>query len=213
MTRHQVVGAFRSGRLVDSRPESLPTWRVTTAHRHIATGVGIILGGTTTETSAGDGRRMEILTTTRRVPIIVESPDDVASDKKQWGHNGIIHHCDGVHFLSPADRRGELCGCPKDPTDQRIQAKSGLGPHPSTTAFFRLADRHELGIFKFHSTSWSFAETIPETRKELAGLHRNALCALSIDTVEFSPTDGGIRMRYRKPDIRVLGPWKERINR
>ncbi|MBL1096194.1 hypothetical protein JK363_05840 [Streptomyces sp. 205] len=149
------------------------------------------------------------MTAARSVPIVVEGPEAVTSDLKLWGHAGLIHHCDGIHFLSPDERIGKLCKCPQSAADRRAQAKSGYGPHPSTNIFFRLADNFFLGVFKFHSTSWLLAENIQNIRNTLLNSHDKVLCELSIETVEFTPADGGLSMRYRKPAIKELTPRNE----
>ncbi|MEV7027714.1 hypothetical protein [Kitasatospora sp. NPDC093558] len=50
------VGRFRPGPMIDNRPESLVTWRVTTAATAVATDVASLLGGEPAEweTSAED---------------------------------------------------------------------------------------------------------------------------------------------------------------
>lgn len=203
MALREIVGIFRSGRLVDNRPESLPAWRVTTADPLTASKVAQLLGGTPKESEKSNHHALEILTAADSVPIIVDDPHDITTDMKLWGREGIVHHCDGIHFLSPEKYRGRPCGCPQNPTERFVHAKSGQGPQPSTDILFKLAEQRSLGIFRFHSNSWLLAKSIHEIRSTLPNAKGSIVCELSIETVETTPADG-TTMRYRRPVLKAF---------
>ncbi|MBC9714350.1 hypothetical protein H9Y04_17455 [Streptomyces sp. TRM66268-LWL] len=89
---------------------------------------------------------------------------------------------------------------------RKERARFGQGPQPVTTVPFQLADGRELGMLRFRSSSWRFAETVDAFRAELAKVHGPALCELSVESVEFTAKNGR-RVSYCKPVATVRGPW------
>ncbi|WP_194292724.1 recombination directionality factor, partial [Streptomyces katsurahamanus] len=151
------VGRFRSGRMVGNRPESLATWRVTTGDPAVADAVSKLMGGTSSEWETTGEDFNEIVTETDKILVVIDGSQGVKADMQLWGRSGLIHHCDGVEFLSPEEDKGEPCGCPPLMEDRKAQDKSGRGPKPHTNVVFRLADDYHLGKFRFQSTSWKLA--------------------------------------------------------
>lgn len=204
------VGRFRSGRMVGNRPESLATWRVTTGDPEVADSVTKLMGGTSNEWETTGEDFNEIITETDKVLIVIESPKALTADMKLWGRSGLIHHCDGVEFLSPEEDAGVPCGCPPLMEDRKAQAKSGRGPSPYTNLVFRLADDYHLGKFRFQSTSWKLVEVLHEIDNALSMVKGEALAELSLELVEFT-TKAGRDVSYRKPVVKVLKPYAEAV--
>ncbi|QPB09714.1 recombination directionality factor [Streptomyces phage Shaeky] len=204
------VGRFRSGRMVGNRPESLATWRVTTGDPEVAEKVSELMGGTSNEWETTGEDFNEIITETDKVLIVIDGPGALTADMKLWGRSGLIHHCDGVEFLSPDEDKGQPCGCPPLMEDRKAQAKSGRGPAPNTNLVFRLADDYHLGKFRFQSTSWKLAEVIHEIDAALSSFKGEVLAELSLELVEFT-TKAGRDVSYRKPVVKVIKAWADAV--
>ncbi|MGW0929578.1 recombination directionality factor [Streptomyces sp. NPDC002644] len=206
------VGRFRSGRMVGNRPESLATWRITTGDPEVAGKVSELYGGSPAEWETSGEDFTEIITETDKVLVVIDGPDAVNIDMKLWGRSGLVHHCDGVEFLSPDDVKGTECGCPRLMEDRKAFAKSGRGPAPNTSIVFRLADDYHMGKFRFGSTSWKLAEVVAtgELHDALERVGGEALCELSLELVEFT-TKAGRDVSYRKPVVKVIKRWSDAI--
>lgn len=156
------VGRFRSGRLVGTMPESLSEWRVTTGDPVVAAKVVDLFGGAAEEWETTKEDHLEVLTDASSVRIIINSSSAIDASMKLFGTSGLIHHCDGVQFLSPDEDKGEPCRCPDSFQDRKDKAKSGRGPKPSVDLAFTLADAPELGKFRFNSGSWELVKVLHE---------------------------------------------------
>ena len=201
---------FRTGRVVNGRPVSLAKWRVLAGDPQIAEAISLLMGGTVDEWDLTKEMCLEVLTDTDSVEIVVSGPDAIEDKMILWGRSGPIHECDGEFFLSPPEDAGKPCGCPRSLKERKAAAKAGRAPSPSITVPFRLAHDYDLGLGKFTSSSWKFAETIHEVKNELAAVGEEALCRLSIELVEFDLPDGE-HVKYRKPRLEVLGSWNDAI--
>ncbi|MGP8303584.1 recombination directionality factor [Streptomyces inhibens] len=149
--RREVVGQFQFGCVIDNRLVALPDWRVTTDNSGVAAEVARILGGRT-ESALINGSDPP------SVQVIIDGPGGIATHMKLWGSRGLMHHCDGVVFLSPDGDRGRPCGCPRLMADRKEQANLGRRPQPNRVAIFQLAGNYDMGAFRFQSTSWKHAE-------------------------------------------------------
>lgn len=205
-----VVGRFRSGRVEGRQPVALDEWRVTTGDPEVADAVAKIMGGTPEEWETQGEDNLEILTDADSVKVIVDGPSALDTDLKLWGMAGaIIHHCDGVAFLSPEEDAGKACGCPELLSERKALAKSGRGPKPDTRITFRLADAPHLGKFRMQSGSWDLVRVIHEYANALEDVDGPALCVLKLETVSFVPKGGpmkGKTVSYKKPTLTVRGP-------
>lgn len=209
------VGRFRSGRLVGKMPESLNSWRVTTGDPEVADKIAAIFGGSPESWETEKEDNLEVLTDATAVEIIILSSDKIDASMKLFGNNGLIHHCDGVEFLSPDDEKGERCGCPDLLQDRKDRAKSGRGPKPSIDVQFKLAEAPELGIFRFNSGSWELVKVLHEVIKavdDAGGATEDAKggpvrALLTIEHVEYT-TKGGRDVAYNKPVVKVLGAYE-----
>lgn len=209
-----IVGRFRSGRLEGRKPVALDEWRVTTGDPEVAEEVANSLGGEVTEWDTESEDNLEVLTDSDTVKILVEAPWAISSDLKLWGANGtLIHHCDGVVYLSEEDK-GQQCGCPELLADRKAHAKSGRGPKPDTRIVFRLAAAPNLGKFEMRSGSWDLVRVLHEYVNALEDACEGAtpgpaLCTLKLETVSFVPKGGpmkGKTVSYKKPVLLNIHP-------
>ncbi|MYW28339.1 hypothetical protein [Streptomyces sp. SID2119] len=212
------VGRFRSGRLVGKQPESLNEWRVTTGDPVVAAKVAELLGGTPEPWSTEKEDNLEVLSDSASVEIIIENSDALDASMKLFGMSGLIHHCDGVKFLSPEEEKGDPCGCPASFQDRKDKAKAQRGPKPSVDLTFKLADAPELGLFRFNSGSWELVKVLHNVIADIdktggreyadddTVLEKGVAvrATLSIENVSYT-TKAGRDVSYNKPVIKVTG--------
>ncbi|MEU5429020.1 hypothetical protein AB0H73_25985 [Streptomyces olivoreticuli] len=204
------VGRFHGGRQENGIPVALAEWRVTTGDPEVAAAVAHLMGGTPVETDSTSENFIEVLTTTDKVKIVLSGADSITSDLKLWNGPSLIHHCDGVEFLSPDEDKGKPCHCPALMEDRKAAAKSKRGPAPSIAVTFRLAEDYDLGLFRLQTGSWKLAEVLHEVENALDRVGSEALAELSLELVEFT-TKAGRDVSYRKPVIRVLKSWNDAV--
>lgn len=211
-----IVGRFRSGRLVGKLPESLSNWRVTTGDPEVADRIAALFGGAPTGWETEKEDNLEVLTDAPSVRIVIDSSSAIDASMKLFGSNGLIHHCDGVDFLSPEEDKGTPCGCPASLQDRKDKAKSGRGPKPSIDLTFRLADAPDLGIFRFNSGSWELVKVLHEVIEAVdvaGGADADGKggspveASLAIEHVAYT-TKAGRDVAFNKPVIKVLGVAK-----
>ncbi|MGW1828856.1 recombination directionality factor [Streptomyces tubercidicus] len=210
------VGRFRSGRLVGKQPESLNEWRVTTGDPTTAARVAELMGGVAEEWDTDKEDNLEVLTNASSVDIVIENSSKIDASMKLFGMSGLVHHCDGVEFLSPDEDKGQKCGCPSAFQDRKDRAKSGRGPKPSVDIQFKLAAAPELGIFRFNSGSWELVKVLHTIISDVdttggaddEGKGGKAVRAtLSIERVEYT-TKAGRDVAYNKPVVKVTGVYE-----
>ncbi|MFJ2907805.1 hypothetical protein [Streptomyces sp. NPDC087212] len=204
------VGRFHSGRSVNGIPEALAEWKVTTGDPEVAAAISHLMGGQPNETDSTSENFIEVQTDAKRVKVVLSGPDAISSDMKLWNGNVLIHHCDGVEFLSPDQDRGKACGCPSLMEDRKAAAKSKRGPAPSISVLMRLAEDYDLGLFRFQTGSWKLAEVLHEIGNALDKVDGEALVELSIELVEYT-TKKGRDVSYYKPVVKVLKSWNDAI--
>ncbi|MFJ7419765.1 hypothetical protein ACIQXD_14285 [Streptomyces uncialis] len=209
------VGRFHSGRQVDDVPEALSEWRITTGDMVVARSVAQLFGGEPIENEGSTSENfIDVFTERETVPVILDGPEAVYADLKLWNRNKLVHHCDGTKFLSPDEKKGQACHCPELFAERKAAAKDFMGPSPSITVTFRLADDPELGVFKFQSGSWVMASVLHEYENDLAAIGGPALAELTLELVEFTIKKGknkGLNVSYYKPVIKVLKSYGDAI--
>ncbi|MER6485709.1 hypothetical protein ABT264_19400 [Streptomyces virginiae] len=199
------VGRFRSGRLVGKQPEALNHWRVTTGDPVVADEIASLMGGEMEEWDTDKEDNLEVLTESPSVEIIIESSDKIDASMKLFGMTGLVHHCDGVEFLSPDEDKGVPCGCPPLLQDRKDKAKAGRGPKPSIDIVFKLASAPELGLFRFNSGSWELVKVLHNVLADVDAYEgRPVRATLSIENVSYT-TKAGRDVSYNKPVVKVLG--------
>jgi hypothetical protein len=204
------VGRFHSGRQVDGQPESLSEWRITTGDRGVADAVAQLFGGVPDETDSPNENFIEVLTAANAVPVILDGVKAIRSDMKLWNRSKLVHHCDGVEFLSPDEKAGRPCGCPALFAERKQAAKDYVGPSPSINITFRLADDPDLGSFRFQSGSWTLAEVLHEYENDLARVGGEAVATLRLELVEYT-TKKGRNVSYLKPVLDNIRSYNDAI--
>ncbi|MFE5896867.1 hypothetical protein ACFQ67_05515 [Streptomyces sp. NPDC056488] len=204
------VGRFHSGRSVNGIPEALSEWKVSTGDPEVAAAIAQLMGGKPVETDAQSENFIEIFTDAKRVKVVLSGPDAISSDMKLWNGNVLIHHCDGVEFLSPETDRGKACGCPRLMEDRKAAAKAKRGPSPSISVLFRLAEDYDLGLFRFQTGSWKLAEVLHEIGNALDKVKGEAFAELALELVEYT-TKKGRDVSYLKPTVKVLKSWSDAV--
>ncbi|MFF4390811.1 hypothetical protein ACFY0G_29105 [Streptomyces sp. NPDC001552] len=200
------AGRFHSGRLSEGLPQALDAWRVTTDDADVAARVAGFLGGEPrpNEGTGGAGLAYEVLTSRESVRVLLAGPDAVAAHMVLWSSTGLIHHCDGVEFLSPEEKKGQPCGCPPLLEDRKLAARDKRGPAPSVDITFQIAAAPELGAFHFMTASWQMAAQLSDLTDALERVNGPAVCDLTMELVVYT-TKAGRDVCYRKPVVTVLG--------
>ncbi|MFB6535099.1 hypothetical protein ACFCY8_26450 [Streptomyces noursei] len=204
------VGRFHGGKQENGIPVALSEWRVTTGDPEVAAAVAQLMGGTPVETDSTSENFIEILTERDKVKVVLSGPDAISSDLKLWNGSALIHHCDGIEFLSPDEDKGKRCRCPELMEDRKAAAKAKRGPSPAIAVTFRLAEDYDLGLFRLQTGSWKLAEVLHEVENALDRVGGETLAELSLELVEYT-TKKGRDVSYRKPVIRVLKSWSDAI--
>ncbi|MFI9206180.1 hypothetical protein [Streptomyces sp. NPDC053048] len=208
------VGRFSSGRSVDGVPEALSEWRISTGDMTVAKAVAQLFGGEPVETDSASENFIDVFTDRETVLIVLDGPEAIHADMKLWNRNKLVHHCDGSLFLSPDEKKGQPCHCPELFAERKQAAKDLMGPVPSITVTFRLADDPELGKFKFQTGSWVMASVLHEYENDLAAIDGSALAELTLELVEYTIKKGknkGRNVSYYKPVIKVLKSYNDAI--
>jgi len=203
MSHKEYAGSFLFGRRDGNLPEPLTKWRMVANDAEVRGRLEEVLGGRTEKFFNKGSRVMEILTESADVQILLGGVDSIRLEMVLWGHSGVIHHCDGVGYLSPKENRGKPCGCPPEIEKRKLNAKNGVGPQPSVEMEFRIAKCPELGVFSFRSNSWRFFSLVNDVKRELAEIDRETLCELSIQSFELESVEN-ITLAYLSPVIEVL---------
>lgn len=218
------VGRFFSGHQVESDkgkmvPESLDTWLVRTGDPVVAAAIAQLLKGSepTEDTTSGSENFISVYTTAESVPIILADAEALYSDMKQWNNGKLVHHCNGSTFLSHQSRDeliGTDCGCPPLFEDRKQNAIDEIGPKPSITITFRLADDPELGLFKFQTGAWTMAKVLHEYENALTIVDGEAIADLTLELVSYVAKKGkmkGKRVEYTKPVLENIRSYNAAI--
>ena len=197
------------------------TWRFTTGDMLVADDIAETFGGERGEWETKSEEVFEVLSTTKRLEIILES---VRSEYVLWGRgNAPIRTCDGI---TQTDDQKSPCACAQQSTnltDWKAAAKQGTACQPTVKASFRLADLPDIGLGRFQSSSWGLAMGDPQWTADkmeegriwqppigdieelLAGHGGRCMATLEIVGVDFT-TKAGKNVSYSKPQITVTGP-------
>ncbi|MFE0256917.1 hypothetical protein [Streptomyces sp. NPDC059010] len=199
-----VVGQFHVGRHKDGKPVAASSWRVTTRMQHVADALVGYYENSILAGKAKDGRAAEVVTGCDRVPILLVGQRAVTLRMMLKGAGEVFHSCDGYRFLDPAPQYGEPCGCPSTLGERKSAAATGRGPVPETRIRFRLAELPNIGMFVLNSSSWAFAEEVPQLTHALGTVSEPVRCVLRYDMVEFT-TRSGVDVSYRRPIVELAG--------
>ncbi|WP_424936642.1 MULTISPECIES: hypothetical protein [Bacteria] len=207
-----VVGRFRSGHMIDDRPQALDEWRMTTGDPDVAAKIHELLGGDEPQEWASKGEdNIEVFTASTEVDIVIEKASDLRQRMVLWGRSGKpIYVSDGEHILDeqghPTDERDPDA----DLTFAERKAKKDIGAIPDIDLFFRLADEPDLGVFKFKTGSWGFASDLAYNGvdEKLEAAEGPVAATLKLSPVSFVAKNGpraGQTVSYTKSELIVKG--------
>lgn len=199
-----IVGQFHVGRHKNGRPVAASSWRVTTREQPVVAALIAHYANASVAREANGGSAVEVLTGCDRVPVVLNGQRAVTFRMVLQGAGEIFHSCDGYRLLDPMRRSGDPCGCPSTLEERRAAAAAGRGPVPETQVRFRLAELPSIGMFGLNSSSWAFAEALPQLRHALGRASGPVQCALGYDMVEFT-TRSGVDVSYRRPLVELAG--------
>lgn len=199
-----IVGRFRAGRQLQGRPVSLSTWRITTGDPEVAKKVAVMFGAVEgpQEWDTKTEERLEVITETDEVHVVVASPRHVTSEMVLWGRKGKVRQCDGV---TQAD--GKACVCPSDFGERIKAANDGTACEPSVSYLFSLAYAPELGRFRFQTGSWTVARQVAEVEAALAGIDGPAAGTLRLE--QRTRKDAGTS--YTVAILNITGPAEDDV--
>jgi hypothetical protein len=204
------IGKLHSGKVVGTRPVALEAWRFSTGEHNVASALAELFASQVEDTGSDKENYLAIDTEAESVAVILAGPSALSSDMKQWINGKLVHHCDGVDFLSPAEDAGRPCGCPQFFKDRKEAAKNYRGPSPSIKVIFRLADDPELGTFAFQTGSWTLAEVLWQYEDALSQIDGEIAADLRLELVEYT-TKQGRAVRYRKPVLENIRSYNDAI--
>lgn len=204
------IGKIHSGKVINNRPISLPAWRFSTGEHSVADALSDLYQVPVIDTKSERENFLDVETENESVEIILAGPSAISSDMKQWINGKLVHHCDGVEYLSPEEDRGAPCGCPMFFKDRKEAAKNYRGPSPSIKVLFRLADDPELGLFAFQTGAWTMAEVLHTYEDALERVGGEAIATLRLELVQYT-TKAGRAVEYRKPVLERIRSYNDAI--
>jgi hypothetical protein len=198
-----VVGRFRSGYQVNGRPAALSTWRVTTDDNDVAEFISETYEGDepqTWETKGDDD--IEVFTKAESVDIILSGDNAIEARMLIWarGQKRLVT-CDGTIAETEGKPHECLIG---GFTTRREHEEQGHICEPNISVTFRLADKPDLGIFRFQSGSWSLATSVARAIGDYAKTGYSAKATLALEVVEYE--SAGVARKFTKPVITITGP-------
>jgi len=204
------IGKLHSGRQVNGRPVAIPNWRFTTGDHNVAAALAELFGVSVVDTESEAENHLEIQTDVDSFEVILAGVDAIEDDMKLWINKQLVHHCDGVEFLSPDEKRGTPCGCPRFFKERKEAAKTFQGPSPSIKVIFRLAEDPELGTFAYQTSSWTMAEVLHEYAEALSQVDGEAIADMHLELVEYT-TKAGRAVSFRKPTLKRIRSYNAAI--
>lgn len=209
-----VAGVWSIGKKGESgEPVSLMTLRFATGDPKTADAIAELYGGAVVELPNGGDNFLEVVTDAKSVEGIMKLAD-WHSDMKWFANGKLVHHCDGTHYLSPEERKGTACDCPKFLAERKAKSRDRIGPSPSFELLFRLADDPDLGVMKFKTGSWKLAEVEHEHLHALRQIDGEALVKFENEYVEYVPKKGKMANRtvsFNTPRVRVIKAYQDAI--
>jgi hypothetical protein len=198
-----IVGRFRSGYQINGRPAALTEWRVTTDDMDVAEFISEKYEGDqpqTWETKGDDD--IEVFTKTKSVDIILSGENAIEARMLIWarGQKRLVT-CDG----DVVETEGKPHECILGGFSRKSEhEEQGHVCDPNISLTFRLADRPDLGLFRFQSGSWSLATSIAKAIGDYAKTGHEAKATLALEVVEYE--SGGTPKKFTKPVVTITGP-------
>jgi len=192
-----IVGRFRSGMALSGRPVALTEWRVTSGDPKVMEKISKLYGGEIEEWETSTEENLQVLTTINSIDIHLQNVD---AGLTLWGRGTTpIRSCDGI---TQRDETSSPCVCPSDLKEHKAAAKQGTACTPSIRLLFRLADDHDLGIFKFQSGSWQLAEAINPVEEAVKASDSSLPATLRLEQVSWT-TKTGENRAFTKPIVEL----------
>jgi len=203
-----VVGRFRSGHQLNGQGASLDEWRITTGDPEVADKVFDLYGGDEPQEWETKGEdKIEVFSASSEVEIILDPSKALRQRMVLWSRQGkLVIDSDGEKYADGTpDPDAELTFA-----ERKAKGRDGLGPSPQIEVYFRLAAEPDLGIFKFQTGSWSFAQDLARDQMddEIAAYEGPILATLKIEPVSFIAKNGAMKgqeVNYNKPVLTLKG--------
>ncbi|MFI1521676.1 recombination directionality factor [Kitasatospora cineracea] len=210
--RPDLAGVFRNYEAAPDGgfPIAQHQWMVTCALPVTAEAVAELLGGTPYERETEAEDAMAVKTDADRVEVVIDGPEAVKLDFKQWVNGKLAHHCDTRTFLSPPEDVGVPCRCPGTIAELKDRAKAERGPKPSIEIDFALPHALELGTFRYKSSGWSLIPELPALKGALAKSAGPSLAHLVNERVQYT-SKAGREVDYQKATVKVVKPYGDAI--
>jgi hypothetical protein len=211
-----LVGRIRTGTMLNNRPMSLQTFRLTTGDPTVADAFAEQYGGTPAEWATTKEDNLEVISTATSLNIELLSLQ--SGNVLFSATNTLIRSCDGIKQQDESP-----CWCKTQystQTEMNAGNKQGIACGPVVKATMKLPELPELGIFYFESQSKKLAHGDPEwTRNKLddgevfsepIGVAEEALKRLgpgafgTLEMVGVSYTQNGQAVRYTKPVLTMV---------
>lgn len=214
------IGRIHSGKQVPGDkpgqmvPVALDHWEFSTGDADVSNALAELFHAPVVDTGGAEENHLRVEDTgTDTLQIILAGPHALTSDMKLWSNNNLVHHCDGVTYLSGQDLRGNdltgaPCDCPELFADRKAAAKAGRGPKPDIKIVFQLADDPSLGSFAFKTGSFTMAEDLWKYEDALARINGPAVAALRLELVAYT-TKKGRDVSYFKPVLENLRSYDD----
>jgi hypothetical protein len=191
--RARELGRIRIGQKGDrGQPQKLDVLRFTSASQTLIAKVAELYGGEVKPwTPKGGAAQWEVITTAKRVPIMVP-PTPVSQWLETWTGGGCVHRCDGIEDALTGER------CAGGPLHD--QAK------PTTRLNVILRDVEGIGVWRLESHGWNAAIELPDVAQFLAQVGGYVNGWLSLEQRVSKSIDGEGKaqtMRYVVPTIDV----------
>ncbi|MBB3041182.1 hypothetical protein [Nocardioides soli] len=156
--RSRTLGRIRLGQKGDrGQPQKLDRFRLTSASEPLLNKVAELYGGEVHPwTPAGGSPAFEVITDSRRLPIMVP-PQPVTQWFEAWRKSGCVHRCDG--------RTNVLTDEPCDPEDALHQEAT---EKPTTRLNVVLRDVEGVGVWRVETKGWNAAAELPDVAEFLA---------------------------------------------
>jgi hypothetical protein len=206
------VGTLHSGKQVNGQATALPHFRFMVADDDVAEGLAALFDAKVTHTGVDKENHIEVeCFEVDAIEVIFNGPAALSSDLKLWINKKLVHHCDGELFLSPPEKQGLACNCPRSLAERKAAADEYRGPSPSMKMVFRLAGTGSDDTFAYSSGSWKLAEVFDDYQATIAKLGGEAIATLRLELVEFINKRTGKLVSYRKPVLDNIRPYNDAI--